>query len=73
LLGNHLQNHQLAAVDQADPAAVQADQVVDVPRVDLAGLVVDLDLARDSANRTKSIFNLSILPLSFSYRNNEGF
>jgi hypothetical protein len=47
LLGNHLQNHQLAVADQADPAAAQADQVADVPRVDPVGLVVDLGLARD--------------------------
>jgi len=73
LPGNHLPNHLRAVADQVDPAADQGDQAADDHKVEPVELVVDLDLARDSVNQTKSVFNLSILPLSFSYRNNEGF
>jgi hypothetical protein len=53
LPGNHQQNHQLAAVDQA----VQADLVAVAHRVDLADLAADPVLVKDRLIQTIRIFN----------------
>jgi hypothetical protein len=52
LLGNHQQNRQLAAADQA----VQADLVADARRVDPADPAADLDPARSRPIQTIRIF-----------------
>jgi hypothetical protein len=57
-----------------DPAADQGDQAADDHKVEPVELVADQgDLAKDLLNQTKGIFNVSILPLFFSYWENEEF
>jgi hypothetical protein len=57
-----------------DPAAAQGDLAVDDHKVEPAELVADQgDLAKDLLNQTKGIFNVCLLPLFFSYGENEEF
>ena len=67
LLGNHLPNHQRVVADQVDQAAAQGDLVADGHKVEPAELVADHDLVKNLLNQTKGIFNVSLLPLFFSY------
>jgi hypothetical protein len=73
LPGNHLLNHQRAVADQVDPAEDQVDLAADGRKVEPAELVADHDLAKDLLNQTKGIFNVCLLPLFFSYGENEEF
>jgi hypothetical protein len=74
LPGNHLLKHLRAVADQVDLAAVQGDLAADGHKVEPAELVADQgDLAKNLLNQTKGIFNVSILPLLFSYGENEEF
>jgi hypothetical protein len=73
LPGNHLLNHLRAVADQVDLAAVQGDLAADGHKVEPAELVADHDLAKDLLNQTKGIFNVRLLPLLFSYGENEEF
>jgi len=67
LPGNRLPNHQRVVADQVDLAAAQGVLAAGDHKVEPVELVADHDLAKNLLNQTKGIFNVSLLPLLFSY------